>query len=95
MIQCDYTPYNVNTISWVKCLKNDMDNIYSYCKDMFDDANRMLLEFPINDATNTTTARDTTTSRVTMKDLKYCLSVGAVILSWCVLFCLTKLSILR
>lgn len=43
MIQCDYPPYNVKTISWVKCLKNDMDNIHSYCKDMFDDASLILL----------------------------------------------------
>jgi len=31
-----------------------MDNIYSYCKDMFDDANRMLLELSKKDATGNT-----------------------------------------
>jgi len=54
MVQCDYPPYDVKTISWVKALKRDMDNIYSYCKDMFDDANRILLELSKKDATGNT-----------------------------------------
>lgn len=44
MVQCDYPSYNLKTLEWVKALKNDMDNIFSYCKDMYDDANIMLLE---------------------------------------------------
>ena len=44
MIQCDYPPYDLETLWGITALLNDMDNIYSYATDMYIDAKRMLEE---------------------------------------------------
>ncbi len=44
MIQCDFPPYDLDTIEWTRALCFDMDNIYSYAQDMYRDARRMLDE---------------------------------------------------
>lgn len=44
MIQCDYPPYDLETIWGITALINDMDNIYSYASDIYHDAQIMLQE---------------------------------------------------
>ena len=44
MIQCDYPPYDLETLWGITTLINDMDNIYSYASDMYNDAKKMLQE---------------------------------------------------
>jgi len=43
-IKCEMPPHNLETERWLRSLKLEMDNVYSYCLDMYNDCNRMLLE---------------------------------------------------
>lgn len=43
-INCELPPHNLETEKWLLALKLEMDNVYSYCLDMYNDCNRMLLE---------------------------------------------------
>lgn len=42
MIQCDYPPYDLETLWGITALIKDMDNIYSYASDMYHNAKKML-----------------------------------------------------
>lgn len=43
-IHCEMPPHNLATERWLRSLKLEVDNVYSYCLDMYNDVNKMLLE---------------------------------------------------
>lgn len=43
-IQCELPPHDIETEKGLRALKLEMDNVYSYCLDMYNDCNKMLLE---------------------------------------------------
>lgn len=48
-IHCEMPPHDINTEQWLRVLKYEMDNVYSYCLDMYNDCNKMLLELSNNE----------------------------------------------
>jgi len=47
-INCELPPHDIKTLWWLVVLKVEIDNVYSYCEDMYNDVNKMLLEFQDN-----------------------------------------------
>lgn len=45
-IQCEMPPHSLTTREWLHQLKYEVDNVYSYCADMYNECNRLLLEVP-------------------------------------------------
>lgn len=43
-INCELPPHDLETEKGLWALKLEIDNVYSYCVDMYNDVNRMLLE---------------------------------------------------
>ena len=41
-IQCEMPPHDINTVEWCTALAMEMDNIYSYCKDMYEESKEMI-----------------------------------------------------
>lgn len=48
-IHCEMPPHKLETEQWLHSLKLELDNVYSYCEDMYNDCNRMLLELSNNE----------------------------------------------
>lgn len=44
-INCELPPHDLDTERWLHILRLEIDNVFSYCFDMYNDVNRMLLEF--------------------------------------------------
>lgn len=47
-INCELPPHDLDTERWLQILRLEIDNVYSYCVDMYNDVNRMLLELKDN-----------------------------------------------
>lgn len=43
-INCELPPHDLETERWLIALEREVSSIYSYCEDMYNDVNRMLLE---------------------------------------------------
>lgn len=44
-INCELPPHDLETERWLQILRLEIDNVFSYCVDMYNDVNTMLLEF--------------------------------------------------
>ena len=44
-INCELPPHDIKTLWWLVALKTEIYNVVKYCEDMYNDCNRMLLEF--------------------------------------------------
>ena len=45
-IQCELPPHDLTTREWLLPLKKELLQVYSHILDMYEDCNKMLLEFP-------------------------------------------------